>query len=58
MQLVAYLLTVGADMTIENDEGETPFLVAIKENKKEIVKLLLIKGADRNDMDKNGKKGI
>lgn len=30
----------------------------MKENKKEIVKLLLIKGANREDMDKNGKSGI
>ncbi len=33
-QLISYLLTVGADMEILNDNSETPLLVATRESKK------------------------
>ena len=56
--IVAYLLTIKADMEAKNSEGQTPLILATSENKKEIVKLLLMKGADRWQADNNGRTAL
>lgn len=53
LQIVSYLLTLGADIGLKNNNGDTPLLLAVREGKKDVVKLLLIKGADRASMNNN-----
>ena len=49
---------MGADFEAKNSEGQTPLIVATTEGKKDVVKLLLIKGADRSQVDNNGRTAL
>ena len=56
--MVSYLITIGAHLDAQDGEGRTPVMVAVEESRKEILKVLLIKGADRTVRDNNNSRPI
>ena len=51
---VALLITAGADVNKDDEDGETPLVVASRLGHTETVKLLIEKGADVNKADEDG----
>lgn len=49
--MISYLLTMEADIEATESTNSTPLIVATKQNKREAVKILLIKGANRSAYD-------
>lgn len=48
------LIDNGADVNAKNIVGDTPLMVAISRNKKELLEILLENGASANEQNKNG----
>jgi len=55
VEIVEYLLSVGADITARNNNGGTPIHVAGSRNQPECAKILVANGADVNEIRTLGK---
>jgi hypothetical protein len=54
LEIVKYLVEIGADVNAKNDEGDTALMGAIYNDRLEIVKYLVEHGADVNAKTENG----
>lgn len=55
VEVVKALIKGGADIEIKNKDGETPLLLAVKENKYDIAKFLINNGSDVSFVRKDGR---
>lgn len=53
--LSSYLLTTNINKDAQNNNGNTPLIEATLAGSKEVVKRMLLKGADRHIKNNNGK---
>ncbi|MEI6346846.1 MAG: ankyrin repeat domain-containing protein [Bacteroidota bacterium] len=59
VEVVEYLISIGFTVNIQRDiDGMTPLISSVSIGSYDKVKLLLKHGADKNAVDKNGKKAI
>lgn len=52
MKVVCKLLEHGADLSVTDAHGSTPFIVAVKHGLGELVTLLIDRGASKDDFSK------
>ena len=58
LEITMLLVSKGADLNIQDNEGSTPLTIASYKGELEIVKLLISKGADINIQETNGQTAL
>lgn len=56
--IIKVLLNIGADINIQNEEGNTPLILAVKKSKVYIIKILLNSGVDPNIQNEEGETAL